>query len=82
MLQKASQNCVAYVDNIVISKLAKTETNCKYFIGYLDKTVRPLVLKMPKMSVYVKKFKVKEGDRDKNNKLMSFCRDCEELLEK
>ena len=33
---------------------------------------------MPKMSGYVKKFKVKEGD----NKLMSFCIDDKKLLEK
>ena len=33
---------------------------------------------MPKMSGYVKTFKVKEG----NNKLMSFCIDDEKLLEK
>ena len=36
--------------NIVISKLVKTKTNSKYFIGYLDKVIRPLVLIMPKMS--------------------------------
>ena len=50
------------VDNIVISKLVKTETNSKYLIEYLDKTIRPLVLIMPKMSGYVKTFKVKEED--------------------
>ena len=33
-------------DNIVISKLIKTKTNSKYLIGYLDKTVRQLVLIM------------------------------------
>ena len=44
-------------------------------IGYLDKTIRPLVLIMPKMILYVKTFKVKDGDKDKNNKLMSFCID-------
>ena len=27
------------------------------------------------MSGYVKTFKVKDGDKDKNNKLMSFCKD-------
>ena len=32
------------VDNIVISKLVKTETNSKHCIGYLDKVLRPLVL--------------------------------------
>ena len=44
--------------------------------------MRPLVLIMPKMSGYVKIFKVKEGDKDKNNKLMSFRIDDEKLLEK
>ena len=47
------------VDNIVIPKLVKTETNSKYLTEYLDKTIRPLVLIMPKMSGYVKTFKVK-----------------------
>ena len=54
------------VDNIVISKLVKTKINSKYLIGYLDKTVRPLVLIVLKMSGYVKTFKVKE----RNNKLI------------
>ena len=66
------------VDNIVISKLVKTRTNSKYLIGYLDITVRLLVLIIPKMTGYVKTFKVKEG----NNKLMSFRIDGEKLLEK
>ena len=44
-------------------------------IGYLDKTIRPLVLIMPKMIGYVKTFKVKEG----SNKLMSFRIDNEKL---
>ena len=66
------------VDNIVISKLVKTKTNSKYLIGYLDKDIRPLVLIMPKMSGYVKTFKVE----DKINKLMFFCMDDEILLEK
>ena len=51
-------------------------------IGYLDNFIRPLVLIMPKMSGYVKTFKVKDGDKDKNNKLMSFRIDDEKLLEK
>ena len=37
---------------------------------------------MPKMRGYVKTFKVKEGDQDKNNKLMSLHIDDEKLLEK
>ena len=57
------------VDNIVISKLVKTKTNSKYLIGIKsDKTIRPLVLIIPKMSGYVKTFKVKHGDKDENNK--------------
>ena len=43
-----------------------------------DKAIRPLVLIMPKMSGYVKTFKVKE----EGNKLMYFCIDNEKLLEK
>ena len=62
---------------IVISKLVKTKTNSKYLIGYLDKAIRPLVLIMPKMSGYVKTFKVKKG----NNKLMSFPINDKKLLE-
>ena len=34
------------------------------------------------MSGYVKIFKNKDEDKDKNNKLMSFCTDDEKLLEK
>ena len=34
------------------------------------------------MSGYVKTFKVKDEDKDKNNKLNSFCLDDEKLLEK
>ena len=51
-------------------------------IGYLDKAIRPLVLIMSKMKGYVKTFEVKGGDKDKNNKLMSFCIYDEKLLEK
>ena len=38
---------------------------------YLYEDIRPLVLILPKMSGYVKTFKVKDGYKDKNNKLMS-----------
>ena len=50
-------------------------------IRYLDKTIRPIVLIIPKISGYVKTFKVK-GDKDKYNKLMTFRMDDEKLLEK
>ena len=42
-------------------------------IWYLDKAIRPLVLIMAKMSGYVNTFKVKDDDKNKSNKLMSFC---------
>ena len=37
---------------------------------------------MPKISGYVKTFKVKEGNKDKYNKVMSFRIDNEKLSEK
>ena len=71
------------VDKIVISKLAKTKTNSTYVIGIKTyKTVRPLVLIMSKMGGYLNIFKVKEGDRDKNNKLITVRIKCEKLLGK
>ena len=58
------------VDNIVTSKLLETKTNSKYFTGYLDEVIKILVLILHKMSQYVKNFKVKGGNKDKNYKLM------------
>ena len=55
-------------DNRVISKLVQPKTNSKYFIHYLDKVMRPLVLILPKKSGCIKIFIVKDGDKDKNNK--------------
>ena len=60
------------VDNTVTTKLVQKKTNSKYLIGYLGKAIRPLVLIIPKMSGYIKTFKVKDGDKDKNNKLVYF----------
>ena len=57
--------------------LVKTKTSSKYLIGCVDKSIRPLVLIMPKMSGDVKIFKVE----DKSNKLISFRIDDEKLLE-
>ena len=45
------------VDNIVISKLVKRKTNCKYFIKYLDKDIWPLVVIVTKINGYVGAFK-------------------------
>ena len=70
------------VDSRIISKLVETKTNFKYWIGYLDKNIRPLVSILPEMSEYVKTFKVKDKDKDENNKLIFFLIDVEKLLEK
>ena len=65
---------------MVISKLNITKTYSKYLFKYLDRAIRSLlVLIMPKMSAYVNTFKGKDGDKDKNNKLMSFSMDDEKL---
>ena len=53
----------------------------KYLIKHLDKFIRALVLMLLKMSEYVKTLKVKDRDKDKNNKLISFGIDDENLLE-
>ena len=42
--------------------------------------VRPLALILPKMNECVKIFEVKDGDKDKNNELISFCINDEKLL--
>ena len=60
------------VDNTVTKKLVQRKTNSKYLIGYLDKAIRPLVLIIPKMSGHIKTFQVKDGNKDKNNKLVYF----------
>ena len=65
------------VDNIVISKLVETKNNSHYWIGYLDQIIKLLVLILPKMSGYVKKFNDKGRDKDNNNKLMSLRIDAE-----
>ena len=80
--KKPINNWDVNVDSIVISKLIETKTNSKYIIGYLDKVIRPIVLILPKISGYVKIFKVKDGDKDKNNKLMSFRVNDENLFKK
>ena len=69
------------VDNI-ISKLVKTKTNSKYLIGYLDKAIRQLIFIISKVSEYVQTFKDKDRYKDKNDKLMFFHIDNEELSEK
>ena len=57
------------VINIVISKLVETKTHFKYLMGYSVKVIRPLVLILPKTSEYAETFKVKDEDKDQNNKI-------------
>ena len=52
MLQKNIDFWDVSVDNLVISKLAKTKANYKYLIGYLDKVIRQLVLTYLNMLAY------------------------------
>ena len=67
------------IGDTVASKLVETITNSKYMIGIkFDKAIRPVVLIMPKMSKYVKTFKVE----DKINKLMSLRIENGKLLKK
>ena len=68
--KKAIKTWDVNVDNIVVSKLVETKNNSKYLIGYLDKVIRVLIL--PKMSGYVKTFKDKDKNRNKNNKLIPY----------
>ena len=44
-----------------MSTLFKIKSNSKYLIECLDKVIRALVLILPKMSGYVKTFKVKDN---------------------
>ena len=63
-------------------KRKKKRNKYKYLIGYLHKVIRPLVLVLPKLNGNVKTPKVREGDQDKNNKLMPFSGDDGMLWEK
>ena len=55
MLQKTYK-----IWDVSVDKFVKTKNNSKYLIEYLDKDIRPLVLIMPKMTGYVKTFKVED----------------------
>ena len=48
--------------------------------GYLDEVIKPVVLVLPKVNGYVKTFKGKSGDTNKNSKLLSLLTDDENLL--
>ena len=67
---------------IHLSQNQLKKNNSKYLVGYLDKVIRPLVLVFPKITAYVKTFKIKDGDKDTNNNMIAFRRDDEKLLEK
>ena len=76
-VRKPKKNWDVNFDNMVISKSIEIKINSRYLIEIkFDKSIRKLVLIMPKMSRYVKIFKVKEGD----NKLMYFRIDNKKLL--
>ena len=75
-LEKFSYQLVS----IAVSKLIETKTNSKYLLWYLDEVLKPLAIILPKISGYVKAFKVKDGNKD--NKLMSFPIYDEKLLER
>ena len=71
MMKLDIQNCLALKNVMLfISKSVKTKTSSKYLIEYLHKDIIPLVSIMAKMSGYIKTLKVKDGDKDKSNKLM------------
>ena len=57
---------------MVVPKLVETKSSSKYLTTYLDKAIRLLFLIMLKLSGYVKTFKGKDGNKEKNNKLVSF----------
>ena len=54
----------------------------KLLIGFLDKVVRSFGQILLKMKGYFKTFKVRNGNKDKSNKLMSMTIYDEKLLEK
>ena len=78
MMQKKKFSDVN-VDNIPVSKISLKKSNSKHLIWYLDKVIGLIVLTMAKMSGYVKTFKIKDGGNDKDNKLISFCIENENL---
>ena len=57
---------------IAISILVETKNNFKYLITCLVEGIKLLVLILPKITGYIKTFKIKDGDKVKNKKLMSF----------
>ena len=65
-----------------VSQNQLKQSNSKYLIGYLDNVIRPLVLILPKTAENNDTFKVKDADKNKSNKLISFRIDAETLLEK
>ena len=73
MQKKAIKIWDINVNNVVTSKLVLKKNNSKYLVGYLDKVLRSIVLILSIMRGYVKIFKVQDGDKDKNNRLISFC---------
>ena len=65
-VQETINICNVDFSNIDISKLTETKNDSKYLIGYLDEVIRAIDLILPKISEYVKTFKEKDGEKDKN----------------
>ena len=65
-VQETINICNVDFSNIDISKLTETKNDSKYLIGYLDEVIRAIDLILPKISGYVKTFKEKDGEKDKN----------------
>ena len=67
------------IDSIVISKSIETKTNINNLIRTkLREAIRPLIL-MPKMSRYIKTFRVQVGDKDQKKKIMSYFKSDDEV---
>ena len=62
--KKPKKNWDVNVDNTVISKLAKTKSDSKYLIGYLDKDIRSLVLIIPNEVDMLRHLKLKIKTRN------------------
>ena len=50
---------------LIIQLLTENKKNSKYSVGYPGDFIRTLVLILPKITRYIKTFKVKDEDKDK-----------------
>ena len=78
MMQETSK----YLGQYKCVKIISARTDSNNLIGYLDKVLRPSDLVFLKTNWYIKTFKFKDGDKDKNKKLTSLRIDDRNLWEK